>query len=89
MAKAAAIKYALAIRDYTQADVARECGVSRNTVHLVIHSLGRSRKIELRIAAITRQPLAELWPEWHGPQAMRRRRTSITKTTAALRAAAG
>lgn len=88
MAKAAAIKYALALRDYTQADVARECGVSRNTVHLVIHSRGRSKKIELRIAAITRLPLAELWPEWHGPKAGRRRHAANTAhSVAALRAA--
>ena len=88
--KAAAIKYALAVREYTQADVARECDVSRNSVHMVIHGNGRSQKIENRIAAITRVPLADLWPDWHGPQAKHRRRSgSLGRTAEALRAVLG
>lgn len=74
-----------------QADVARQCGVTATVVHDVIHGNRRSKKVELRIAASTRLPLAELWPEWHGPGANRRRKKPInTQAVAeALRALAG
>lgn len=89
--RVAKLKYELALRDMTQADIASQCGVEPTTVGAVIHGRSRSKKVELRIAIITRLPLAELWPQWHGPNAKpRRRRTSSTAQTAdALRAAAG
>lgn len=87
----AKIKYELALHDYTQADVARECGIAPTTVGAVVHGRSRSRKVELRIAAITQKPLAELWPQWHGPDAHRRRRKPTTTSRAAetLRAVLG
>jgi|GEM_PF-1336874 len=88
---AARIKYALACSNYTQADLALELDRSRSAVSMVINGRGRSKRIELRIAAITRRPLAELWPQWHGPNAKprRRRALSTTQPTDAHRAAAG
>lgn len=86
----AKIKYELALRDYTQADVASELKVKPTSVGAVIQGRSRSKKIELRIAAITRMSLAELWPQWHGDQvkSRRRRRNSNTQATEALRASA-
>jgi len=83
----AKIKCALMLRGYRQADVAGECGVENNTVWAVIHGRSRSRKIENRIAAITGISLADLWPQWHGQDATRRRRRAIdvVKVAEALR----
>ena len=84
------IKAALEVANYSQADVARDCGVEPTTVGAVIHGRSRSRQIELRIAAITQTPLAELWPQWHGPKAKSRRRRATSSFTAdALRAVMG
>lgn len=87
----AKIKYALALRDYQQTDVARECRVEPNTVSAVIHGRSRSKRIEMRIAAITGLALAELWPQWYGASAKRRRRPSLSpvQVADALRRVAG
>jgi lambda repressor-like predicted transcriptional regulator len=61
------IKYELARADYTQTDVASECGVRPGTISAVIHGRSRSKKIESRIAAIVRITPAELWPQWYAP----------------------
>lgn len=84
----AKIKYALALRGYQQTDIARECDVEPNTVSAVIHGRSRSKRIEMKIAAITGLPLAELWPQWHGPQSERRRRRAVSpaQVAEALRA---
>lgn len=83
--RVARLKYELAIRDYRQSDVARECSVEPTTVGAVIHGRSRSRKIETRIAAITRLPLAELWPQWYGEYASRRRRARAPAKSAESR----
>lgn len=85
------IKYALALRSYTQRDVARECDVEPSTVSMVINGRGRSRRVENRIAAITGVPLSELWPQWHGPAARRPRRAPMSpvQVAALLRTQAG
>jgi len=87
----ALIKYALALRGYTQTGVARECDVEATTVGAVIHGRSRSKKIEARIAAITGMALAELWPQWHSPSAKRSRRPVMSAMQVAelLRASAG
>lgn len=85
----AQIKAALGMRDTTQAAIAVQCGVTPTAVNDVVHGRKRSRQIELRIAAITQTPLAELWPQWHGPKAKRARRRARSFTTEALRAALG
>jgi len=86
----ARIKYALALQDYTQSAIAKECGVKPTTVGAVIHGRSRSKAIENRIASITRIPLAELWPQWHGPAAKHRRRpTTGNRGADALRAVMG
>lgn len=84
------IKYALALRGYKQTDVARECDVEPTTVGAVINGRSRSQRIERRIAAITGMPLAELWPQWHGPSARRSRRPTMShaQVVESLRAAA-
>ncbi|MGN6229164.1 MAG: helix-turn-helix domain-containing protein [Dyella sp.] len=71
-----------------QADVARQCDVVPTVVHDVIHGNRRSRKVELRIASITRLPLAELWPQWYGAHAKLRRRSNQAHAASALSAAA-
>jgi transcriptional regulator with XRE-family HTH domain len=89
----AKIKYELALRNYTQSDVAAECGVEATTVGAVIHGRSRSKKIEVRIASITHLPLAYMWPQWHGPDVKPRRRRAASnaqlkaKVSAALHAA--
>lgn len=86
--QAARIKFALSLRNHTQVDVAQQCNVQPTTVGAVIHGRSRSKRVELRIAAITGMPLAELWPQWHGPHADRRRRPALSpmKVAEALRA---
>lgn len=82
----AKIKYALALRGYQQTDVAKECGVEPNTVSAVIHGRSRSKRIEMRISAITGLQLVELWPQWHGARSERRRRpVSAAQVAEALR----
>jgi lambda repressor-like predicted transcriptional regulator len=92
--RASVIKYGLSLAGYTQADIAREfkkgrATISRSTVSMVINGRGRSRKIELRIAAILQMPPADLWPQWHGVKPPRRGRTSNSQIAEAIRALAG
>lgn len=72
----AQIKAALAMASppASQKEVALQCGVSPSLVYDVIHGNRRSTRVANRIAVITRLPLAELWPQWFGPNARRRRR---------------
>jgi hypothetical protein len=60
-------------------------------VYQVIEGLARSKRIEQRIATATQLPLAELWPQWYGPNAKPRRRNtpSTAQITDALRALVG
>ncbi|MGB3749431.1 MAG: hypothetical protein WA961_14625 [Rhodanobacter sp.] len=74
--RVARLKYALAVRNLTQAALALQINVKPTTVGAVIHGRSRSKKVETRIAAATRMPLAELWPQWHGPNAKPSRRKS-------------
>lgn len=84
------IKYALALRRYTQRDIARDCSVEASTVSMVVNGRGRSRKVEMRIASVTGQALADLWPQWHGPKARSTRSgLSHAQVAEALRAIAG
>lgn len=87
----AMIQAALKMRGITQTQIAQECGrVSDTAVHQVIQGRSRSRRIELRIAAATRLPLADLWPQWYGAQAKRRRNpVSAAQLADALRSAVG
>lgn len=79
----------LRMQDTTQADVARQCGVQRTSVYDVIHGRSRSQQIERRISIITGRPLAELWPQWHGPRSQRRRRHPVHPAAAAAMHALG
>lgn len=86
------IKALLKLRGVSQADIARQCGhCAPSQVYQVIEGIARSKKIEVRIATATRLPLAELWPQWYGPNAQPRSRRSIEKSEIAdaLRALAG
>lgn len=85
------IRMALMAAGYTQAQVARACSVEATTVSAVVHGRCRSKRIEERIALLTGLSLAELWPQWHGPDASKRRRRprmSPTQIADALRALA-
>lgn len=75
----AMIQAALKMRGVTQSQIAVECGrISNTSVYQVIHGRSRSKRIEHRIAGVTGLPLADLWPQWYGPDAKRRRRTMST-----------
>lgn len=82
------IKAALEVRSTTQAAIAAQCQVTPTAVNDVVHGRKRSRRIEMRIAAITQLPLAELWPQWYGAKSKKRRRPAPSSFTAdAIRAA--
>lgn len=89
----ALIQAALKMNGATQADVAAQCGrISTTAVYQVIHGRSRSRRIEARIASITGLLVSDLWPQWYGPEAQRRRarnRPSPTQVAEALRAFVG
>lgn len=55
-----------------QADIAKQCGVSAVTVHDVVHGRRRCKRVEVRIAATIGLPLADIWPQWHGPKVTRK-----------------
>jgi len=85
----AQVQAELKMRGYTQAEVAAEIGsngVTPTSVYQVIQGRSRSKRIELRIAAIVDRPLAEIWPQWYGPRAHARRidRRAIDKKVAQL-----
>lgn len=86
------VRMALMAAGCTQADIARSCGVASNTVSAVVHGRGRSAKVENRIASVTGLLVSELWPQWYGPEAQRRRarnRPSPHQVAEALRAFVG
>ncbi|KAB2899857.1 MAG: helix-turn-helix transcriptional regulator [Dokdonella sp.] len=90
--QATRVRMALMAAQYTQSDIARECGVAPNTVSAVVHGRSRSRQIETRIALVTGIDPAELWPQWYGPEAKakrRRNRMSHAQIAEALRAFVG
>jgi len=62
----AEIQAALKVRGYSQAALAKECGIKPATMSTVINGRSRSAQIEERISAITGYTLEELWPQWHG-----------------------
>lgn len=71
------IKAALQMAGRSQSDIGRELGVASQTVGRVIDRKGHSARIEQRISEITGLPLAELWPQWHGPDAKPSRRRAL------------
>ncbi len=77
------IQAALKLRGIRQTDIAKTCGVSASVIHDVIFGNRRSRRVEMQIAAETGFQLAELWPEWHGPKATRKRRAAMTRAQVA------
>lgn len=85
----ALINAALKMQGITHADIARQCGrISSTAVYQVIHGKGRSKRIENRIAALTRIPLEELWPAWYG-NGKNDHRMRPEQVATALRAVAG
>lgn len=87
----AQIKAALEMNGVTQAKIADQCGVASSSVNDVVHGRKRSQQIELRIAVVTQRTLKDLWPQWYGPGAAKRRRapTSPAPSLDALRAVMG
>lgn len=81
----AAIQAELKMAGFSQADVAGAVGHKRPTVvWQVIHGRARSKRIEMAIAAATKRPLAELWPDWYGPLAKRRVRATPAERAAQI-----
>lgn len=73
----AQIKAALEMRETRLVDIASQCGgVTPGAVTRVVRGQSRSQRIEKRIAATIGLPLAEIWPQWYGPKAKRRRALS-------------
>jgi lambda repressor-like predicted transcriptional regulator len=77
----AMIQAALKVRGVSQAEIARrfkrnrsgqakKSFISAAAVHSVIWGRSRSERIEREIAAITGLTRAELWPQWHGADAL-------------------
>lgn len=56
------IKYALQKANVSQADIARQCGVSKVTVGYVVAGTTTSRRIASAISAATGLPMDQLWP---------------------------
>jgi len=56
------IKIALMRAGVTQADIARQEGVSINAVHLVVHGRAVSDKIRRAIAAAIKTDIKLIWP---------------------------
>jgi lambda repressor-like predicted transcriptional regulator len=62
----AEIQALLKKRGIKQADIARECEVSRTIVGDVIQGRRRSKQVEQRISELTELTPPELWPQWYG-----------------------
>ena len=65
-------KAALAGVGHTGASIARELGVSRNAVNLVIHGRNRSPRIRVAIARACGQPVEALFPQTADAERMER-----------------
>lgn len=70
------IKHALENLGFSQADVARSLVIKRSTVCAVIHSTGRSEKVERRISEILGKSLTEIWPHWYAAAKTKRRQST-------------
>lgn len=70
------IAYALALKGYSQARVARECGVKPPVVCTVIHGSDTSYNVASYIAALLNQPMNRLWPDGRYSRAPRERRVA-------------
>jgi len=57
------IRKALFMKDYTYAGLARELGVSRQAVQLVVSGLETSERIKQHIAQIINKPVHEVFPQ--------------------------
>lgn len=68
------VKAALLFAGTSQADIARQCNVAPAIVSAVVHGRSRSKHIENRIAVTTGLPREQLWPDWYGPNAKRRKK---------------
>lgn len=62
----AEIQALLKKRGIKQADVARECDVSRTIVGDVIQGRRRSKMVEQKISELAELTPPELWPQWYG-----------------------
>lgn len=62
----AEIQALLKKRGIKQADVARDCDVSRTIVGDVIQGRRRSKLVEQRISELAELTPPELWPQWYG-----------------------
>lgn len=70
------IAYALSLKGYSQAQVARECGVQPPVVCNVIHGSDTSYNVASYIAALLNQPMNRLWPDGRYSRAPRERRVA-------------
>lgn len=59
------IQSALKKVNFSGADIARQCGVSRVTVSKIVLGRDRSERIEKAISEATKLPLHVLWPQYY------------------------
>lgn len=94
------IQYLMRAAGHSMADVARSLHNKRTGRHLtpaavraVIYGQARSRRIEVRIAALTGLPQHQLWPEWYDAQGKpihaQRRYTTASEMAACMQAGRG
>lgn len=69
--KPAYIVAELKLKGYSGADVARELGLSRQTISVVINGWGKSRRVANRISQIIGISVAALWPGIYSEPATR------------------
>ncbi len=74
----AVIKASLELAGYSQATIAADLGLDKRSVYQVVHGLGRSAKVERRIARVIERTRHEIWPQWFDEKGnpIRRRRSS-------------
>lgn len=50
------------LREVTQKEIAKKCGVSHTMIHQVIYGKSKSRRIQKEIAGIIGKDVNEVWP---------------------------
>ena len=60
------VKSLMALKGIKGVDIARQLGVSRVTVSIVITGKGKSMRIQRAIAAALNKKYEELWPDGNG-----------------------
>lgn len=51
------------LREVTQTEIAKKCGVTHTMIHQVIYGKSKSRRIQKEIAGIINKDVNEVWPQ--------------------------